>query len=103
MKLKEIKITVLGLGYVGIVLANEFSKKYSCIGYDIDKKRISELKNNIDRTQQLKAHEIKKSKILFTSNNNEIRNSNIYIITVPTPIYTNKKPNLNIRVEQSTC
>ena len=95
MKLKEIKITVLGLGYVGIVLANEFSKKYSCIGYDIDKKRISELKNNIDRTQQLKAHEIKKSKILFTSNNNEIRNSNIYIITVPTPIYTNKKPNLN--------
>ncbi len=101
MKIKEIKISVLGLGYVGIVLANEFSKKYRCVGYDINKERIEELKLNIDNTKQLKLEELKKTKLKFTYNIDDIRDSNIYIVAVPTPIFANKKPDLSNLISAS--
>tara|TARA_B100000214_G_scaffold124414_1_gene88299 strand:- start:315 stop:1586 length:1272 start_codon:yes stop_codon:yes gene_type:complete len=97
------KITIIGLGYVGLPLAIEFSKKYHVIGFDINDKRISELRNGIDRTNETtrdtinKALEEKSSQnSFFLTNDIEfIRDSQVYIVTVPTPINISKKPDLN--------
>ena len=93
----KIKIAVIGLGYVGLPLAIELGKKYLTVGYDINKKRISELKKNIDSSEQLSSNQIRKSKkIKFSSKINDIKFCNFYIISVPTPIDKKKKPNLKI-------
>jgi UDP-N-acetyl-D-glucosamine/UDP-N-acetyl-D-galactosamine dehydrogenase len=93
----KIKVAVIGLGYVGLPLAIEVGKKYSTIGFDINKKRISELKECIDSTEELSLNQIKKSKkIRFTYNIEEIKLCNFYIIAVPTPINKKKKPNLKM-------
>ena len=80
--IKEIfnnKIAVIGLGYVGLPLAVEFGKKFKVNGYDVNLKRISELKKFYDVTNELSKNQIKKSKYLrFTSNIKDIINSNIY-------------------------
>jgi len=90
------KIGIIGLGYVGLPLLIEFSKKYDVIGYDNNKKRLSDLKhkkdinNELNNTQFSILNKIKKTnKISF------LADCNIYIITVPTPVYKNNKPNLN--------
>ena len=93
----KIKVAVIGLGYVGLPLAIEVGKKYSTIGFDINKKRILELKEYIDSTEELSLNQIKKSKkIRFTYNIEEIKFCNFYIIAVPTPINKKKKPNLKM-------
>lgn len=95
--INRIKVVVIGLGYVGLPLAIELGKKYTTIGYDINKKRISELKKKVDSSDQLSFNQIKKSsKIKFTSDINEIKSSNFYILAVPTPINKKKKPNLKM-------
>ena len=89
------KIAVIGLGYVGLPLAVEFGKKFQAIGFDTSKKRIKELKSNKDITLELKKEEIQSAKYLEFSNNiNDINDCQIYIITVPTPIDSAKRPNL---------
>ena len=89
------KIAVIGLGYVGLPLALEFAKKKQVIGFDINKKRIKELNSGIDKNLEANENEIRRSRrIKFTSNKNELRNANCYIITVPTPIDNFKKPDL---------
>ncbi len=96
MKIKN-KICIVGLGYVGLPLSTLFSSKYEVIGYDIDKKRISDLQNYFDKTKEVDSVDLKKalnSSLKLTSNLDEIIDCNIYIITVPTPIFENKKPNL---------
>ena len=99
----KIKVAVIGLGYVGLPLAVEIGKKYSTIGFDINKKRILELKKNKDNTEELSKSQIKKSKnIKFTYNINEIKFCNFYIIAVPTPINKKKKPNLKM-LKDATC
>jgi len=91
----KIKIAVIGLGYVGLPLAVEFGKKYYTYGFDINRKRISQLKKNIDKTEVINTNQIKSSKkIKFTHNTEDLRNCNFYIIAVPTPINIKKKPNL---------
>lgn len=90
------KLCVIGLGYVGLPLAVEFAEKYPLVGYDIDQKRIEELQFGTDRTLEISSERLKVSKILFTSELESIRNSNIFIITVPTPIDGNRKPDLSI-------
>ena len=93
--MKKKKICIIGLGYVGLPLAVEFSKKFSVIGYDIDKKKIENLKKGIDITKELdKTELIHLKKINLTNNDNELKEANFFIITVPTPIFKNKKPNL---------
>jgi len=95
---KKIKIAVIGLGYVGLPLAVLFSKKYNVIGFDSDKSRIKELNILNDRTNEIdkiKLQEALNSNLEITDNHNKISNCNIYIITVPTPIDTNKKPDLS--------
>lgn len=91
----KIRLTVVGLGYVGLPLAVEFSKKFSTIGFDLDTERVSELNNGYDRTNELSSIDLKQLKnFQITYEEKIIENSNIYIVTVPTPIDTNNKPNL---------
>lgn len=91
------KVSIIGLGYVGLPLAIEFSKFFNVVGYDIDQLRIKELKNNFDRTNEVSKIDLNKAKdISFSSNSESIENSNVFIITVPTPIDEFKKPNLEI-------
>jgi len=95
-KVKEIKLAVIGLGYVGLPLSVEFAKKQAVIGFDINKQRINEIKHGIDSTLEVSRSEILKAKFLsLTSNKKELKDSNCYIITVPTPIDKFKKPQLN--------
>jgi len=92
----EIKIAIIGLGYVGLPLAVEFCKKFSVVGFDLNEKRIDELNNNYDRTNEVEENVLIKSKSLIISSEVEsIIDANVYIVTVPTPIDANKKPNLN--------
>ena len=94
-KIKDLKLAVIGLGYVGLPLALEFAKKRKVIGFDINKKRIEELKSGIDRNLESTKTELKDIKRLnFTNNEQDLELSNCYIITVPTPIDEFKKPNL---------
>jgi len=86
-KNKKIKLAIVGLGYVGLPLALEFAKKRSVIGFDINQDRIKELTSGLDRNLEFKQSELKKSKKLkFTSNINDLKTSNCYIITAPTPV-----------------
>ena len=95
------KIAVIGLGYVGLPLAYEFSKIHDCIGYDISKKRISELKNGIDKTEEYSKNQILDSKLFLSNNEKDLINQDIYIITVPTPLKKNNKPNLKPLISAS--
>ncbi len=93
-KTKNIKIAIIGMGYVGLPLALEFAKKRFVIGFDINKRRIKELNLGIDKNLEHN-NELKKSKKLtFTSNEKNIKNANCFIVTVPTPIDKFKKPDL---------
>ncbi len=93
---KKLKLAIIGLGYVGLPLALEFAKKRSVIGFDINNKRIRELESGIDKNLEIKKKELKKNRRLFlTSNIQDLKSSNCYIITVPTPIDKFKKPDLN--------
>ena len=91
------KISIIGLGYVGLPLAVEFSKIFQVIGYDIDKSRVKELKKFIDRTNEVSSLDLKSQskKIIFTDQIESIQNSDFIIVTVPTPINQYKQPNLN--------
>lgn len=91
------KICVIGLGYVGLPLAHAFSSKYNVVGFDINKARIEELCNKIDRTLELSSEQLEnaiKNGINFTYDISQIKDANIYIITVPTPIDKDNKPDL---------
>ena len=95
MNSNDISIAVIGLGYVGLPLSIEFSKKYSVIGFDLSKNRINQLKRNHDKTKEISEAQLKTSKnIIFTYNEKDISNANIDIVTVPTPITKKKKPDL---------
>ena len=100
MNIKNFNVGVVGLGYVGLPLAIEFGKKLNVIGYDNDKSRISDLRKSKDFNFEIKKSEFKKSKKLkFTYNISELKNCNVFIITLPTPISKNKKPDLSILKE----
>ena len=89
------RIAVIGQGYVGLPLAIEFGKKYQTIGYDIDKNRIEELKNSFDKTREASVKQIKNSiKLSFSSDIDDLKECNIFIVTVPTPIDDFKTPDL---------
>ncbi len=94
MSEKNIRICIFGLGYVGIKLAINFSKKYKTLGFDSNKKRIEELNKGYDKNSEVTKKSLINKKLSFTSKLNEINNSNFYIIAVPTPIKLNKDPDL---------
>ena len=94
--MKNRKICVIGLGYVGLPVAVEFGKKRKVIGFDINQERIAELKNLTDTTLEITRQELLEAKHLsFTTSIDEIKDCHIYIVTVPTPIDSLKKPDLN--------
>ncbi len=102
MKLKNIKLAIIGLGYVGLPLAVEFAKKRLVIGFDIKKKRIKELKIGKDTTNEISSKILLKSKkLLLTSNKKDLNSANCYIIAVPTPINKKKKPDLKLLLKAS--
>ena len=108
--MKNIKICIIGLGYVGLPLAIQFSKKYPVTGFDINSDRINELKEYKDKTNEIESSQLKKhlksedsvEKGLFcTSKYRNIENCNYYIITVPTPIDSDNNPNIKPLIEAS--
>lgn len=102
MQIKDLKICVLGLGYVGLPLAVEFGKKYHTVGFDINPQRIEDLKSRIDSTLEVNASEFLEAEFLtFTNNLDDICNCNAYIVTVPTPIDHAKQPDMSNLIEAS--
>lgn len=100
--MKDKRIAIIGLGYVGLPLAVEFGKKYNTVGFDINSKRIEGLKNGIDSTLECSVEEINAAKLLRYSNNLEdISECNIYIVTVPTPIDKHKQPDMSLLIKAS--
>ena len=102
------KIAVIGLGYVGLPLAAAFSEKYEVTGFDVNAARIEELKSGYDRTLELSTEQMKKAienGMKFSLNLDDIRDCNFFIVTVPTPIDKNKRPDLTpvIKATQSVA
>ncbi len=102
--MENIKIGVIGLGYVGLPLARLFSTKYKTIGYDINRERVDSLMQGVDATLEIDNSLLKEaieSGFYCTTELNEIKNCNFYIVTVPTPIDKNKRPDLNPLIKAS--
>ena len=98
----ETKVCVIGLGYVGLPLCIELSKKFNLIGYDISENRINDLKNNFDHTNEVEPSELEICNARFTNNLDDSKDSEIYIITVPTPIDKDHNPDLSLLQNAST-
>ncbi len=95
MKLKDIKLSIIGLGYVGLPLAVEFGRKRSVVGFDINQRRIDELKAGNDFTLETTQEELAAAKQLsYTTHLDDLRACNCFIVTVPTPIDEYKRPDL---------
>jgi UDP-N-acetyl-D-galactosamine dehydrogenase len=95
--MKSYKIAVIGLGYVGLPLAINFAKYYDVVGFDKNKLRIRQLRNNIDINNDItKKNFLNSKKIIFDFDEKKIRNCNIFIITVPTPVDKKNKPDLSM-------
>ena len=102
MNSKNMKISIIGLGYVGLPLAISFAKKFDVIGFDTNKNRINKLKKGIDETLEISKKKLSQTKNLkFTNDINELKIANCYIITVPTPIDKFKKPDLKYLISAS--
>ena len=94
--MKKTNIAIIGLGYVGLPLAVEFGNLFNTVGFDINKKRISELNNGFDITKECSSKDISESKKLsFSYIKDDLKKCNVYIVTVPTPINKFKKPDLS--------
>lgn len=99
---KKTKVAVIGLGYVGLPLAVEFGKYFTTVGFDTNQKRVQELNQGIDSTEELNKEELAQSTLLSISNDiQHLAACNVYIVTVPTPIDINKQPDLTPLVKAS--
>lgn len=102
MNNKDKRIAVIGLGYVGLPLAVEFGKKFATLGFDINKSRIAELKAGTDSTLEVSDDELASVDTLnFSESVDDLKNCNIYIVTVPTPIDEHKQPDLTPLIKAS--
>ena len=99
--MKKFNIAVIGLGYVGLPIYIAFRKKFPVIGFDTNLKRIDSIKKGSDFNKQITKEELINKKINVTNNFKNIKDCNVFIITVPTPIHSNKKPNLNNLIKSS--
>ena len=101
-KPEHTKIAIIGLGYVGLPLAVEFAKKYTVVGFDINPQRISELNSNYDRTLEISSEHLESVNkkagdafgLICSSNADDLQDSNFFIVTVPTPVDKNNRPDL---------
>lgn len=102
LQLSDLKIAVIGLGYVGLPLAVEFGKKVPVVGFDIHQKRIGELKNGQDHTLEVSPEELAQSMHLqYSAHLDDLKDCNFFIVTVPTPIDEYKQPDLSPLVKAS--
>jgi len=109
--MKDFKIAVIGLGYVGLPLAIEFGKKYKVLGFDINKERIEELQQGVDHTLEADLEGLRESTALrkqkpelglsFSSDEADLKDYNTYIVTVPTPINNFNMPDLRPLIKAS--
>lgn len=98
----DIKIGVIGLGYVGLPLAVEFGQKFATVGYDINSDRLAELRAGLDKTLEVSSEELSRAALLSYSNSlEELGKCNVFIVTVPTPINKNKQPDLSPLISAS--
>lgn len=91
---RKMSLSVIGLGYVGMPLAVEFAKYINVIGFDINEEKINTYKNGIDPTNEVGDDVIKNTNVVFTHKENDLRDSDFHIVSVPTPINADKTPNL---------
>lgn len=96
LKINKIVPCVIGLGYVGLPIFMNLSKKFETLGFDISKTRVEELKKSFDRNLEFKSKELKKiNKKFFLSKENELKKANFFIVTVPTPLKKSNRPDLS--------
>ena len=105
MNLSNKKISIIGMGYVGLPLAVAFSKKFKVVGYDVDDLRIQDLRAGNDKTLEIEEKLLRsvESNISYTSNINDIKDCNIFIVTVPTPIDNSNQPDLTPLLQSSSA
>ena len=102
MQIQDVKLAIVGLGYVGLPLAVEFGKHRSVLGFDINTARINELKGGHDHTLEVDDAELATAKNLrFTDQRSDLTQANVFIVTVPTPIDEYKQPDLTPLVKAS--
>jgi UDP-N-acetyl-D-galactosamine dehydrogenase len=102
LTLESVKLAIVGLGYVGLPLAVEFGKKRSVVGFDINAKRVAELQSGQDHTLEVEPEELRQASHLSYSTDLEVlRNCNVFIVTVPTPIDEHRRPDLTPLVKAS--
>jgi UDP-N-acetyl-D-galactosamine dehydrogenase len=102
MKLSDLKLAIVGLGYVGLPLAVEFAKKRLVVGFDIKKTRIRELKLGIDKTLEISRSELLSAKrLILTHSKKDLKLANCFIIAVPTPIDKKNNPDLKLLIKAS--
>lgn len=102
LNLDNIKLAIVGLGYVGLPLAVEFGKKRTVVGFDINTKRVAELQAGQDHTLEVEPDELREAKYLtYTTNLEVLRGCNVFIVTVPTPIDEHKQPDLTPLIKAS--
>jgi len=102
LQLSDLKIAIIGLGYVGLPLAVEFGKKVPVVGFDIHQKRIDELKGGQDHTLEVSPEELAQSQHLqYSADLGDLKNCNFFIVTVPTPIDEFKQPDLSPLIKAS--
>lgn len=100
--LKDTRIAIIGLGYVGLPLAVEFGKQYPTVGFDINEARLKELRSGTDSTLEVGNSDLASaSQLSYTSDIDDMASSNVYIVTVPTPINEDKQPDLTPLVKAS--
>ena len=103
-KIHDLKIGIIGLGYVGLPLAVEFARHFSVVGYDIDAERINELKQGNDRTSEIDfLNLLDHHRLVFATEAEKLLDCNVFIVTVPTPVDSSKTPDLSALTEASKC
>ena len=100
--LRNLKVAVVGLGYVGLPLAVEFGKRFNTVGFDIKPDRVDELRKGHDSTLEVDSDELKEaSKLSYTTKLADLKSCKVFIVTVPTPIDEYKRPDLTPLVKSS--
>ncbi|WP_303325641.1 nucleotide sugar dehydrogenase [Turicimonas muris] len=101
MQKESYRIAVIGCGYVGLPLALAFSRLFPVVGFDLDKKRVFELSQSFDRNGEYSAGEFQHRQVSFSSDAEDLRNCNVFIIAVPTPVDQNHSPDLSCLINAS--
>ena len=104
IELKDARIAVVGLGYVGLPLAVEFGRHFPVVGYDLHAQRIAELRSGVDRTLEVTSERLRElSKLSYTSDLEDLRQCNVFIITVPTPVDSAHRPDFDPLLKSSAA